>query len=79
MVEATIFISLVIVAMTQLIKMASAEVQGKVTIAVAFAVGVVVALIDGFIGVSDISIAQGIVAALGAIGLSSLATKAGGH
>lgn len=78
MVEASLFISLVIVAVTQMLKMALPAITGFVTILVAFAVGVLVALVDTAIGVEDISIAGGIVAALGAIGISALASKAGG-
>lgn len=78
MVEATLFISLVIVAATQLIKMAAPTVVSWLTIIVALVIGVAIALIDTYIGVTDISVAQGIVAAFGAIGLSTLANKAGG-
>ena len=76
--EATVFISIVIVALTQLVKMAVPQVSGWVTILIAFFVGILVALVDVLIGVIDISIAEGIVAALGAIGISALASKAGG-
>lgn len=79
MVEATLFISLVIVAATQLIKMAAPTVVSWLTIIVALVIGVVIALVDTYIGVTDISIAQGIVAAFGAIGLSTLANKAAGN
>lgn len=77
-VEASLFVPLVIVALTQMLKMALPQISGFVTILVAFAVGIIVALVDGFIGVSDVSIAQGIVFALGAVGVSVLAAKAGG-
>lgn len=78
MVEATLFISVVIAALVQIIKIFVPQVTGAVTILVAFCVGILVAIIDGYIGVTDISIAEGIVSALGAIGLSALAAKAGG-
>ncbi len=77
-VEATLFIPLIIVALTQMVKMAFPQVSGFLTIIVAFIVGVVVALVDTSIGVKDISIAQGLVLALGAIGLSVVASKAAG-
>lgn len=76
--EATFFIALLIVAFTQMIKMAFPQVNGAITIVVALVVGVVVALVDGLIGVMDITVAQGIVAALEAIGVTTLASKAGG-
>lgn len=78
MVEATIFIPLIIIAVTQMIKMALPAVTGFVTILVAFAVGLVVALVDTAIGVTDVTIAGGLVAALGAVGVTALASKAGG-
>lgn len=78
MVSAEVFIPIIILALTQMIKMAAPKVTGWVTIAVAFAVGIVVALIDGFIGITDISIAAGIVYALTAIGISVAVGKAGG-
>lgn len=78
MVEATLFIPLVIIAITQMVKMGFPQINGFLTIVVAFVVGIVVALIDESIGVSDITIAQGLVYALGAIGITVAASKAGG-
>lgn len=78
MVDPVLFISLMIVAATELIKKAAPSVQDWLTIIVAFIIGVVVALVDTHIGLPDISIAQGIQASLGAIGLSVLAKKAAG-
>lgn len=78
MVEAALFVPLIIVAVTQMFKMALPQITGFVTILVALVVGVVVALVDGPIGVTDISIAQGIVYALEAIGVTAIAAKAGG-
>ena len=78
MVEAALFIPLIIIAITQMIKMAAPGVNGWVTIIVAFAVGVLVALTDQFIGVTDVNVAQGLVFALGAIGITSAFSKAGG-
>lgn len=77
-IEATLFISVVIIAITQMVKMALPKISGFVTILVAFAVGIIVALVDGAIGLEDISIAGGIMAALGAIGITTAASKAGG-
>lgn len=78
MVDASLFIPLVIIALTQFIKMAIPQVKGWVTIIIAFFVGLLIALVDQLIGIVDISIAQGLVYALGAIGISVIAGKAGG-
>lgn len=78
MVEAIVFIPLIIVAITQMIKMLFPQINGFLTIAVAFVVGVLVAVVDTNIGVQDITIAQGLVYALGAIGITTVASKAGG-
>lgn len=78
MVEAALFISLIIIAITQMVKMAFPQVTGFLTILVAFVVGIIVAVVDRSIGVTDITIAQGIVGALQAIGLTAAFAKAGG-
>lgn len=78
LVQASLFVPLLILAVTQLIKMAVPAVKGWVTVVVAFVVGVVVALLDTNIGVADITVAQGLVYSLGAIGISAAASKAGG-
>jgi uncharacterized membrane protein YGL010W len=78
MTDATILIGLLIVAITQLIKAEVPAVQGRITVAVALVLGVLVALLDTRIGVTDITIAQGLVIALSAVGGTVLAAKAGG-
>ncbi len=78
MVEAVIFIPLIIIAITQMVKMALPQITGFVTIIIAFVVGVLVALIDTTIGVGDVTVAQGLVLALGAVGVTAVAAKAGG-
>lgn len=78
MVDATLLIGLLIIAVTQLIKAEVPAVQGRVTVAVALLVGVFVSLVDTHIGVKDITVAQGLVIALGAVGGTVLASKAGG-
>lgn len=75
--EAELFIPLIIIAITQMFKMAFKNIHGFVTILVAFAVGIIVALVDQLIGVTDITVAQGLVYALGAIGITTAASKAG--
>lgn len=78
LVQASLFIPLLIVAVTQLVKMALPTVTGWFTVIVAFVVGIVVALVDTNIGVQDITVAQGLVYALGAIGITTAFAKAGG-
>lgn len=78
MIEAAIFIPFLIVAVTQVVKMALPQVTGFVTIIIALVVGVLVAVLDTSIGVENVSIAQGLVLAGSAVGISALASKAGG-
>lgn len=78
LVQASIFIPLLIVAVTQLIKMALPTVKGWLTVVVALVIGIAVALLDTSIGVQNITVAQGIVYALGAIGITTVFSKAGG-
>lgn len=77
--EAIFFIGLVIIAITQAIKYVAPKLNGAVTIVVAVLVGIVVALVDGLIGVTDISIAEGVVAGLTAVGITTTANKVGGN
>jgi hypothetical protein len=77
-VPAAILIPLLIVAIVQIIKMFVPKVNGAVTVVVALIVGAVIALLDTHIGVGDITVAQGIVLGLGAVGVTVLANKAGG-
>jgi len=77
--DAILFLSVVILAITQIIKMALPEqVRGWITIIIAFVVGVLVALFAPVLGIAHTTIAEGIVGALGAIGISSAFGKAGG-
>lgn len=73
--DAIIFIPLMILAVTQIIKMLSPKITGLLTIVVAILVGIVVAVVDTQIGVMDITIANGIVLALGAVGISTVADR----
>lgn len=75
MVEAALFIGAAIIGVTEFIKALSPKVSGALTIVVAVVVGLVVALIDTQIGVQDISIAQGIMTALGSVGVVTVANK----
>lgn len=69
MVEATLFIGTVIIALTQIVKHLVPSVSGIWTIIVAALVGAIVALVDQFIGVTDITVAQGLMTGLGAAGV----------
>jgi len=77
MIDSVIFIGAVIIACTQFIKSLAPNVNGAVTIAVAVAVGVLVALLDTQIGIADISVAQGVLTALAAVGVHQTARQIG--
>lgn len=77
MIESVVFIGAVIIAVTQFIKSLVPNINGAVTIVVAVAVGVLVALLDKQIGVADISIAQGVMTGLAAVGVHSTARQIG--
>lgn len=76
MIEATQFIPLAIIAVTQVLKMAIPGIQGFITIIVALLVGVLVALLDTHIGINDITVAQGFMFAAEAVGITVLFKKA---
>ncbi len=77
MIEATVFIGAVIIGLTQGIKYLIPNITGWVTILVAIIVGVIVALTDQLIGVTDISVAQGLMIALASVGATTVASKIG--
>ena len=77
MIDATLFIGTVIAGITQFIKLLSPKVGGAVTIAVAVLVGILVALIDKQVGITDITIAQGIMIAFGTVGVVGTAQMIG--
>lgn len=77
LISGVVFIGAVIIAVTQFIKSIAPNVNGAVTIAVAVVVGIVVALLDTHIGVVDISVAQGILIALGAVGVHTTVSQIG--
>lgn len=83
MIDAAVLIPLVIVAITQMIKMASPKVTGWITILVAFVVAVIVSLSSlvlpvEVIGIPRISIGAALFNALVAIGITASFAKAGG-
>lgn len=76
MVEGTLFIGAVIAGVTRAVKLLAPEkVQGIVTVIVAVLVGILVALVDTQIGVVNISVAQGIMVALGTVGVVNVVEK----
>ena len=79
LVEATLFIGTVIIALTQLIKSVAPGIHGALTILVAALVGVIVALVDQLIGVTDINVATGLMTGLGAAGVVYTAGRVNSH
>lgn len=77
MVEAVLFIGTAIIAATQFVKFLVPKVNGALTIAVAVFLGVLVALLDTSIGVVDVSVAQGVLIALSAVGIHTTAKQVG--
>lgn len=75
MVESAAFIGAAIIAVTQFVKYLAPNVSGAITILVAVVLGVVVALLDTEIGVVDITVAEGIMVALAAVGVVTTASK----
>lgn len=83
MVDATVLIPLVIIAITQMIKMASPKVTGWITILVAFVVAIVVSVLSFVLpseitGIGHVTIGGALISALSAVGVTVLASKAGG-
>lgn len=78
LIEAALFVPFLIIAVTQVIKMFVPRINGGVTIVVALLVGVVIAFLDKTIGVTDITIAQGLLFAGEAVGIAVAFSKAGG-
>lgn len=75
-VAATVIIGAVIIAITQALKeIFPGKINGAATIGISVVVGIVIAAIDQYIGVSDISIAEGILTALAASGAVTVAQK----
>lgn len=75
MIEGVVFITTIIIAVTEAIRLLVPKVNGAVTIGVAALVGILVALIDTQIGVQDITVAQGILAGLSSAGVVTVAKR----
>ena len=71
--DTIVFIGTVIIAITEIIRRLVPHVNGSVTIAVAGLVGLLVAVLDIFIGLPDIDIAKGIMIGLSAAGVVAVA------
>lgn len=79
MIDSTLFITTLIVALTQVLKFAHPAVSGIITILCAVVVGILVAVFALPLGVAHITIAQGILDGLAAVGIHTLASKVGGQ
>lgn len=77
MIDSTFFIGAIIIAITQAIKYLAPAVSGLITMVVAIGVGILVALLDTSIGVANISVAQGILIAIAAVGVHTVASNTG--
>lgn len=75
MVDSAVFIGAIIIAITQAIKYVAPGVRGIITMVVAIVVGILVALISGPVGIAHISVAQGILTALAAVGVHTTASN----
>lgn len=74
LISSVLFIGSIIVALTQVLKMLSPKVTGLLTVVFAIVVGIVVALVDTNIGLDNITVAQGILIALAAVGVHTTVT-----
>ena len=77
MVDSVVFIGAIIAGVTEAVRSLSPKVQGWVTVLVAVVVGVLIALLDKEIGVSNVSVAQGVLIGLGTAGVVGTAKKIG--
>ena len=80
MVEGTLFIGSALVGATQFVKLVSNEKTRAKALIIVFAVilGALVAVIDKEIGVTDLTVAEGIMIGLAAPGVVTIAAKVGG-
>lgn len=78
MIESTVFLGAVIVGVTQLFKLIRDKEYDRAAVIIAAVVaGALLALVDVHIGVKDVSVAEGILIALGAAGGVTVASKVG--
>jgi hypothetical protein len=74
MIDSTVFIGAMIIAIVQAIKEVVPGVSGAITTAVAIVVGALVAVFAPHIGVADISVSQGILTGLASVGVHTVAS-----
>ena len=77
MIDSALFIGAVIIAVTQAIKFVVPQVSGAITVIVAMVVGAITAVLAPHIGIAPISVAQGVLTGLGAVGVHTVANKIG--
>lgn len=77
MIDSAVFIGAIIIAATQAIKYVAPKVNGAVTIIIAALLGALVGLIDTHVGIADVTVAQGVMTALAAVGVTTVAGKIG--
>lgn len=77
MIEGAVFIGAVVVAVVDAIKSRVPQVTGEITVLVAGLVGGTIALVDKYIGVTDITFAAGVLAGLAAAGAVGVAKRIG--
>lgn len=76
MVDSVLFIGTIIIALTELVKRVWPEaITGALTILIALLVGVLVALFGAMIGVVHVSVAEGLMIALAAVGVHTTASS----
>jgi hypothetical protein len=78
MTDALVFIAIAIIAVTQFVKFLAPNVSGAWTILVAVGVGLLASVLGDEIGLTRITIAQGVLAGLGAVGITNTAENIGG-
>lgn len=78
MIDSVVFIGAAIIAATQVLKLLVPAVNGAVTIVVAALLGALVGGIDIHIGLDNISVAQGVLTGLAAVGVHTTAAQVGG-
>lgn len=78
MISAVVFIGLAIVALVELCKRLEAkDYRGVIVIVGAALIGALIGVLDTHIGVTDVSVAQGIVIGLDAVGVHQIARQVG--
>lgn len=77
MIDSTVFIGAMIVAVVQAIKEVFPQVSGAITTLVAVVVGAVIALLAPHIGVASITVAQGMLTALASVGVHTVVSSVG--